>query len=467
MEEPELLAHTRGKQARLALRWLLLALAALLASSLFALLLIVLRSMDLSHWLGGSAFFAVAIALHVNLAVLVWFLSFAGLLWSLPEDDRWQAVSHGAWILAAFGTGLILLSPWLATPDFWGGATRTDPVVLSNYLPILRTPSFFAGLALFGGGILLLTLRTCAILWSKTPPTAGEVPNRTGLLVAAISLLLALLALLHAAWNLRGEQPGVAYYETLFWGMGHLLQFLHTFLMLTVWLWLAPLAGLKLPLNARLLRLVFVNGLLPALLSPLFFLVIHPNNSAYRLYFTQLMSYASWLAFPIIGITIAWQWLRHAATDQLDREQGIFRSYLLFSLFLFVLGILIGSRIEGDSVMVTAHYHGTVGAVTMAYMGITFHLLPRFGFRRPLGRWHQLQPYLYGGGLTLLILGLTGLGLYGVPRKTPLTAQATTLWESGGVALLGIGGAVGLLGSFLFLWLVFLSLRAGGDNRRP
>jgi cytochrome c oxidase subunit 1 len=443
---------------RLALWWLLLGLTALLASSLFAILLIWLRTAHLPTWLGGVPFFPVAVALHVNLAVLVWFLSFAGLLWSLAAGQKWHRVGWLAWYLAATGTGLILLSPWIST-------IPTDPAakvaVMSNYLPILRTPLFLSGLALFGGGMVLLTLRACITLWPRSNPSPVS-PHRMGLLAAAITLLLALLALLHAAWMLRQESASAGYYEALFWGGGHLLQCLHTFLMLTVWLWLAELAGLPVPLSQRTIAKLFLLGLLPVLSSPLFFLELHPYDAAYRLYFTQLMSYGSWLAAPAIGGAILWQWLRHGGGD--DPDQRLFRHYLLFSLFLFTLGIVIGATIAGDSVTVTAHYHGTVGAITIAYMGIAWQIFSLFGFRRAMGRLHRLQPYLYGGGLTVLILGLAWLGAQEMPRKTPFALHAPLTWDAvAGVAMLGAGGLVGLLGAFLFLLLAFLRLRIAGN----
>ncbi|WP_130472634.1 hypothetical protein [Candidatus Magnetaquicoccus inordinatus] len=140
---------------RLALRWLLLGVAALLASSLFAVILILLRTVELASWLGGPHFFSTAIALHVNLSVLVWFLAFAGLLWSLVGGSRWGRMGEVAWSLASLGTILLLLSPWIALPADPPG----NPAVMNNYLPILRTPLFLVGLSLFGLGSLLLTVR--------------------------------------------------------------------------------------------------------------------------------------------------------------------------------------------------------------------------------------------------------------------------------------------------------------------
>ena len=44
---------------------------------------------------------------------------------------------------------------------------------------------------------------------------------------------------------------GKAYYEILFWGGGHALQFTWTLLMLVAWLWLAGACGARLPLSPR------------------------------------------------------------------------------------------------------------------------------------------------------------------------------------------------------------------------
>lgn len=438
-----------GVPRRLSLDWLLLGLSALFASHLFAVVLILLRTTGFSHWFHDFSFFNTALALHVTLSVLVWFLSFAGTLWSLAGGERWASVGRMAWFLGATGTTLILFSPWLGTGH----------AVMSNYLPVLHNPVFLVGLALFGLGTLLLTLRACVTLW---PFSSGATIQfgRLGLFVAAIPLLLVFLAFLHAAWYLFPERAMTGFYETLFWGGGHLLQFLHTFLMLVMWLWLIDLSGIPLTGKGRTLGFWFVFGLLPVVSAPFFFLGMHPQDPEYRHYFTQLMTYGSWLACPAIGFAVIRQWFRRENSDAITPEQRFFLSTLLFSIFLFTMGLVIGSRIEGDSVIVTAHYHGTVGAITLAYMGVTFHVLSLVGYRQAMCRLRQVQPYVYGGGLSLLILGLTWLGFQGAPRKTPLTALAPATWhETFGLLLLGLGGFIGLLGGGLFLFLTFRILR--------
>ena len=62
---------------------------------------------------------------------------------------------------------------------------------------------------------------------------------------ASVSAAVALLAF---GWSLAlvpTALDGKAYYEILFWGGGHALQFTWTLLMLVAWLWLAQACGAR------------------------------------------------------------------------------------------------------------------------------------------------------------------------------------------------------------------------------
>ena len=60
-----------------------------------------------------------------------------------------------------------------------------------------------------------------------------------------------------------------AYYELLFCGRGHVLQFTWTLLMLVAWLWLADAIGARLPLSPRVVLVLFALALLLVFLTPL------------------------------------------------------------------------------------------------------------------------------------------------------------------------------------------------------
>lgn len=135
---------------------------------------------------------------------------------------------------------------------------------------------------------------------------------------------------------------------------------------------------------------------------------------------------------------------------------------------LFLLGCLLGSLIRSDSTMVPAHYHGTVGAVTLAYMALGYRLLPAFGAPLGGGKLLRWQPPLYGVGLMILALALAWSGSLGVPRKTlhvDVLVQYPAYFAAMGLA--GLGGLLAIVGAALFVTNVLRCLRASAWPRVP
>jgi len=98
--------------------------------------------------------------------------------------------------------------------------------------------------------------------------------------------------------------------------------------------------------------------------------------------------------------------------------------------------------------------------VTLAFMGLAYHLLPQLGYRAVEARWARVQPWLYGGGQFLHVMGLVISGGYGVQRKVAGAEQA--LDSTGrvvGMGLMGIGGLIAIAGGFLFLYVCYRAMR--------
>ena len=108
--------------------------------------------------------------------------------------------------------------------------------------------------------------------------------------------------------------------------------------------------------------------------------------------------------------------------------------------------------------MVPAHYHASVGGVTVAFMAGTFLLLPLFGLsiRQPaLRRAATWQPALYGTGMALFAAGFALAGAYGMGRKIYGAEQATRGFaETIGLGMMGIGGLVAVAGGVVFLIVI-------------
>ena len=441
----------QGAQRALARGWLWLGLLALIGAGLFSVLLVLSRTPGLNQWLPVADFFRVALVVHVDLSVLVWFVAMAGLLWSLNGSAGGMAWGWGALALCAAGTALMSLAPFLA---------RAEPI-MANYIPVLDGPLFIGGLLLFGAGATLLVLRS--LLTAPKPGLGfdGEGALRFGLNAAAVSAAVALTAFAASYAGVPASLAGNAYYEILFWGGGHALQFTWTLLMLVGWLWLASACGAQVPLSPRVSLLLLALALVAVFVTPYAYLA-HPIASVeHRNLLTLAMRLGGGVAIAPISLAVVVALVRAPATPRSARDPAApLRAALLASVLLFGAGGLIGAVINGSNVRIPAHYHGCIVGVTLALMGLVYHLLPRLGYGAPQGRLATLQPTLYGAGQLLHIVGLVWSGGYGVQRKVAGAEQVLRGGgEIAGMALMGLGGAIAIVGGLLFVVVVIGSLR--------
>ena len=95
-------------------------------------------------------------------------------------------------------------------------------------------------------------------------------------------------------------------------------------------------------------------------------------------------------------------------------------------------------------------------------MGVVYALLPSLGYATPDGLWARRQPWIYGGGQMLHIIGLVWSGGYGVQRKVAGAEQVLrSTQEVAGMGLMGLGGLIAIIGGFLFLAVVLRAMSAG------
>ncbi len=88
--------------------WLLLAISGMLISSLYALLLVGSRAAGGLGLLTDDSLFRIALVLHVDFSLLVWFLAIAGLFWTLHSGaQRLRLATAG---LALSGIAVLLLA---------------------------------------------------------------------------------------------------------------------------------------------------------------------------------------------------------------------------------------------------------------------------------------------------------------------------------------------------------------------
>ena len=420
--------------------WLKLGVFSLIAAGLFSLLLVLSRTpgaQDIIPWID---FFHTALVVHVNLSVLIWFMAFSCLFWSIYAGARLLILDKLALYLCIAGTGLLVVSPFLGA----------DKPLLNNYIPVLQHPLFFWSIGLFSLGVLIQCVRVLSI-WPGKSDVTKIAPY-----IAAVFTLVSIISLFISWLNVPADQDKLVYYEYLFWGSGHVLQFSHTCLLLFSWLILLHYLGGKLSVSEKMTKWLFLILLLPLFYVVHIYVAREVFSPLHITEFTALMKYGGLFSLPL-GLVICWAFLTSKLDINDDNKAAM--AAFLSSIILFATGGIIGFLIHGVNVVIPAHYHGSIVGVTLAFMGIAYYLLPKFGYRKPDSKMAHMQPYVYAGGQLMHVLGLAWSGGYGVQRKTAGSAQGLdSLPEVIGMGMMGLGGLISIIGGVLFLIVMLKSM---------
>ncbi len=444
MNETFAIPHIHPAAKKLALGWIWLGVYSLVAAGFLAVLLAFSRTPVLQELMPTNDFFKVALVVHVDLSVLIWFLACSGILWTIFGVHRSSLWSKAAFMLAVAGTVLLSISPFLGTAK----------PLMNNYIPVLLQPWFFFGLIIVTAGLVVQAL---GFISSKLPVI--KEPNGTdalhfALYLSAIGALVAVVCVAVSYINIPDTISGKFYYDLLFWGGGHVHQFVNTVLLLVAWTMLASACGNDLRLSPKLSLLLFTLVVVPLLWLPSLY-SYDIESSEHIVGFTDLMRKGGLASIPI-GLLVFFSTFRFPA---LNEQQKPLRAALISSITLFGAGGILGFMIQGSNTVIPAHYHGSIVGVTMAFMGVVFMLLPHLDrpvTRPKLAYW---MPWLYGGGQLTHITALAWTGGYGVKRKTSGDAQdLDNLQEVVGMAIMGFGSLVAVIGGVLFLVIVISAL---------
>jgi len=425
--------------------WLTLGLIALVAAGVFSLLLVLARTPGIQGLIPFLDFFHIALVIHVTLSVLIWLLALSAAIWSLStRNDKplWDRISF---FMAALGTAIIIICPFVGAGN----------PLMNNYVPILQHPLFYGGLVLFIAGIISHLVRCFVSRARLSEKLSATSALQAGITLSTLLTGVAIVAVFVSWLGLPSEMDGKIYFEFLFWGGGHIVQFSYTLLMLIAWVVLAVASGCRFELTPRLTLVFSVFVALPIITVPFLYVAHDITAVGHRMAFTELMKYGGLSCLPL-GLAVA------ASLWRAEKPQGealYLRAALLSSLALFAVGGILGFLIAGLDIIIPAHYHGATVGVTIAFMGLTYYLLPRLGFGDLPERLATWQPYLYGGGQLMHIFGLAWSGGYGVQRKTAGAAQGLEgLGQTAGMGLMGLGGLISVIGGLLFLIVAYQSM---------
>jgi cytochrome c oxidase subunit 1 len=446
------LAVPEDERRTLAVIWLWLGVVALAGAGIFSVLLVLARTPTIGEMIPFADFFHTALVIHVDLSVLVWILSFAGVLWSLNGRPILLGLSKLIFAIVLLGTLIITVSPFLGSAN----------PLMSNYIPVLDDPLFLTGLLIFALGIGLQVVFSMSAMPVVRGALSGQSVIGFGLYCAAITTFLALGAFAWSYLALPSQLVSEIYFELLFWGGGHVLQYTYTLLMLVAWLWLSTSAGATLPLSPRIAMLILAVGLLSVLPAIPIYIAYEVTDILHHEMFTWLMKYSGSLAVLPLGIGVYYAVLQKKPESDIQRSA---HAALLTSLVLFGAGGVIGFMISGSNVTIPAHYHGSIVGVTLALMGVSYDLLPRLGYSKVNFRFAKIQLWVYAAGQFLHIFGLVWSGGYGVERKVAGAAQGLdSIGRVAGMGLMGLGGLISALGGLFFIVIVVKALATKDKN---
>lgn len=375
---------------------------------------------------------------------------------------------------------------------------RAD-VLLTSYPPLEAHPIFYLGIILFAVGALIVCYNFFATLYlaKKNKTYEGSMPLVT--FGAATAAIIAVVALLHGAaalvptffWSMGWtEMMDTGTYRLLWWGLGHHSQQINVAAMVSVWYFIATMSTGAKPLNETVCRAAFILYILFINLAAAHHLLVDPGlSSEWKMWNTSYAMYLAVLASMIHGYTVPAS--MEVAMRRKGFTKGIFGwfaklpwkdpgfsaialSVIIFGFIGGITGVTLGTEqiniMAHNTLRIPGHFHATVvGGTSLAFMGLCYYLVPLL-FQKDfyMKKLARIQPWLFGGGIVMMSLGMSFAGTYGVPRRTYDVDFSGANLEAGFdpvahifLGVLGIGGTIAFLGLLLFIVLVVAAVFFG------
>ena len=431
--------------------WVILPVAALAIAGLMAVLVALLRVPGAEAVLPWTTqtFFVKGLIAHVTFAFVIWYLGVQGALTVLVTAATGPMTKGAAFVgrvgLSAAGLSfLLILTPVLLNLG--------EPSA-NNYIPVLIHPIFFAGLTLLALGLALPVLRLLVQM-------AGErscEPVVFAVAASGVIFLIALVCLAAAWWTMPAGIPATDAAERAFWGMGHVMQFANTLLLLIGFYLLSRMSLGETPVSDRVFKLVAAALVAGAAIGPLFYLSYPADDPSQINAFTDLYWYVLPVPAGVVLLGTALLFFRRARdlTNQTPEVIGLWVALLLFGV-----GGLIGFFESSVDTRTPAHYHAELIGVTLVFMCLYFALFaPLLDRPLPARKWRIAYYVLLGTGQFFHSMGLFSAGLDGVARKVAGGEQGLdSATKLSSMALMGLGGLIAVIGGVIFVVLAIRCL---------
>jgi cytochrome c oxidase subunit 1 len=478
-------------------RWHAVAAVVFLLVGVSAAILLALTRWPAVHLLPADWFYRV-LTLHGLNMLIFWILNFEiALLYFIPTTLlNTRLYSKG---LAVVGFALMLVGSLMTDYVILRG--RAD-VLMTSYVPLMAHPLFYLGVILHAVGALLGVGNYFGTLYIAKRDSTYEGSVPLVVFGATAAAIIAVATLLHGAialiptflWSvgLIGA-PDPSWYRITWWGLGHMSQQVNVCAMVSVWYLLGTLTTGAKPLNQAVCRGAFLLYILFINVASAHHILVDPGvGAAWKIWNTSYAMYLAVLASMIHGFTVPasveaamrkkgfdrglFSWLTNAPWSN-PGFSGFFLSLVIFGFGGGITGVVLGTQqiniMAHNTLRIPGHFHVTVaGGTSLAFMAVTYYVVPLVFRREFPARWLcRLQPWLFAIGITMVAMGMSFAGSYGVPRRhwdvefTGATFAAG--FDPGAYAmlgLLGIGAIVAFVGVVTYIGLVVAAVFFGRSN---
>ena len=468
-------------------------IVALLVAGVLAIGVVLTRWQEV-HLLPADAFYMVLTGHGIN-ALIFWIIFFEMAILHFASSTLLRCrLATPRWAWAGFF--LMLIGAVMNNIAVFSGKSS---VMMTSYVPMQAEPHFYLGLILFAVGALIqvfVFFGTLVVAYQEKT-YEGSVPLVTfGAITAAVIAVFtiasgAIILIPTFLWSIGYvSHIDAEMYRVIWWGMGHSSQQINVAAHVAVWYLIAGVLFGARPMSEKVSRFAFLLYILFLQLASAHHILVDPGISTeWKIFNTSYAMYLAVLASMIHGLTVPgsievaqrrkgftkgmFEWLRKAPWGN-PVFSAMFISLVTFGFIGGITGVVMGTEqinlIIHNTIYVPAHFHATVvTGTTLTFMALTYLLIPVLFRRQMILPWMaRLQPYVFGGGMTILILFMLGAGTLGVARRhwdMDFTGAAMA-FEYPGIAytmmaLGAIGGLLAIAGGAMYLVVAVGSLLFG------
>ena len=457
---------------KLAISWLKNGIWALALAGFYSIVLVILRTPQLSQIISDKSVFKSSLVIHVNLSVLAWLLSITCIIWSY--GSRRLYFSNIFSKLALAGIALMTISPLIG---------QSNPI-MNNYVPILENVWFIIGLSLFGSSILYFSILVFINSFHDFPLKEEKY---TAQILPVVKLTSSLMYIMVWGCFALSYKEVMAlsnifpieidyYYELLFWSGGHLLQFIYTQIVMFVWLVLAELWIGKGLIYYKVYSSLFIINFILSLFVFYGHLAYQMPEYEFTVFFTKHMQYCGGIAPTLLMAVLIIDIFKFT---RIKNHLSFVAIAFMASILVFFAGGLIGVLISGINLSIPAHYHGSIVGISIGFLGFAYIFCFRdsvfatpdqtlskklftfsLSLKQPIygsnslscySKWPNIQLIIITFGQLLHIAGLALAGGYGILRKNPdgEIALAAKFY----MGILGGGGLIAIIGGLMFVYI--------------